>query len=158
LQKQHKAVKKTVTSKIHNLINQNHYWCRTIIWPLREAWMSFILQVSQNSRSKGRTPVSYSASPGFKPRPGHWIYSAFLYFPWSLPVNTEAVAQIRPRPPPSTFRPIHYYLSSFHSKLYIWATDSAVKQNINIQSKIKISLLQAVEAHRVARGRGSHIT
>jgi hypothetical protein len=32
------------------------------------------------------------------------------------------------------------------------------KYNDNIIKKVKISLLQAVEAHRVARGQGSHIT
>jgi hypothetical protein len=30
--------------------------------------------------------------------------------------------------------------------------------NINIKSRVKISLLQAVEALRIARGRGSHVS
>jgi hypothetical protein len=32
------------------------------------------------------------------------------------------------------------------------------RENSSQDSKVKISLLQAMEAHRVARGEGSHIT
>jgi hypothetical protein len=33
-----------------------------------------------------------------------------------------------------------------------------MKSNYTEEGKVKISLLQAVEAHRVVRGQGSHIT
>jgi hypothetical protein len=40
----------------------------------------------------------------------------------------------------------------------IWGPHGVISQEIKLQVKIKISLLQVMEAYRVARGQGFHIT
>jgi hypothetical protein len=50
-----------------------------------------------------------------------------------------------------------YYAHSFFALAVIFGWSSLLNYN-GKGKKVKISLLQAVEAHMVARGQGSHIT
>jgi hypothetical protein len=77
----------------------------------RYIYIYITLYTQRHYRHIDSTPASRSGAPGFKSRPEDLIF--WRIYQWNStvpPIEYGIVTQIRPRPLPSTFLPIHYSL------------------------------------------------